>query len=191
MGLTESCAMTPAASVAGLYFAHPEARYFGVGRIDRDQVEDYARRKGMEPWPKPNAGWLPTSPMSRNAACQRGKFGRSGPVMLRQIVEDDRPGVSLYRLHLMFLDHQVQRLVPLLARQALLHDDPFRVAGRAGVEGLGRAGRPDHEAEFFRLRGPGNRRRRRADGQQQRGCKGAPHRCAVRRRAARPGAWCC
>jgi 5-methyltetrahydrofolate--homocysteine methyltransferase len=44
--LTESCAMWPAASVSGWYLAHPEAHYFGVGRIGRDQVEDYARRKG-------------------------------------------------------------------------------------------------------------------------------------------------
>ncbi|MEZ5995409.1 MAG: methionine synthase [Hyphomonadaceae bacterium] len=44
--LTESMAMTPPSSVSGLYFAHPQAEYFGVGRIDRDQVEDYARRKG-------------------------------------------------------------------------------------------------------------------------------------------------
>jgi 5-methyltetrahydrofolate--homocysteine methyltransferase len=48
MGLTESFAMTPPASVSGLYFAHPEAHYFGVGKIDRDQVEDYARRKGWD-----------------------------------------------------------------------------------------------------------------------------------------------
>jgi 5-methyltetrahydrofolate--homocysteine methyltransferase len=47
VGLTESCAMTPAASVNGLIFAHPAARYFAVGRIDRDQVEDYASRKGV------------------------------------------------------------------------------------------------------------------------------------------------
>ncbi|MDO4246201.1 MAG: methionine synthase [Deinococcus sp.] len=46
LSLTESCAMYPAAAVSGLYFAHPEARYFAVGRIGRDQVEDYARRKG-------------------------------------------------------------------------------------------------------------------------------------------------
>ena len=64
MQLTESCAMTPAASVAGLYFAHPEARYFGVGRIDRDQVEDYAGRKGMElaeaeRWLAPNLAYEP------------------------------------------------------------------------------------------------------------------------------------
>jgi 5-methyltetrahydrofolate--homocysteine methyltransferase len=46
--LTETCAMLPASSVSGLYFAHPEARYFAVGKIDRDQVADYSRRKGME-----------------------------------------------------------------------------------------------------------------------------------------------
>jgi 5-methyltetrahydrofolate--homocysteine methyltransferase len=45
--LTESFAMWPGAAVSGLYFAHPDAAYFGVGRIERDQVEDYARRKGM------------------------------------------------------------------------------------------------------------------------------------------------
>ncbi|BBN94577.1 B12-dependent methionine synthase, metH [Deinococcus grandis] len=45
--LTESCAMTPAAAVSGLYFAHPEARYLAVGRIGRDQILDYARRKGQ------------------------------------------------------------------------------------------------------------------------------------------------
>jgi 5-methyltetrahydrofolate--homocysteine methyltransferase len=46
--LTETFAMVPAASVSGLYFAHPESRYFAVGKIGRDQVEDYHRRKGME-----------------------------------------------------------------------------------------------------------------------------------------------
>ena len=45
--LTESYAMTPAASVSGLYLAHPGAHYFGVAKVERDQVEDYARRKGM------------------------------------------------------------------------------------------------------------------------------------------------
>ena len=57
--LTESYAMLPAASVSGWYFAHPEAKYFAVGKIGRDQVEDYARRKGvdlrtMERWLSPN-----------------------------------------------------------------------------------------------------------------------------------------
>ena len=46
--LTESLAMTPPSSVSGLYFAHPETEYFGVGKIDRDQVADYARRKGWD-----------------------------------------------------------------------------------------------------------------------------------------------
>ena len=47
MALTESWAMTPAASVSGIYLGHPEASYFQVGRVEIDQVEDYARRKGM------------------------------------------------------------------------------------------------------------------------------------------------
>ena len=62
--LTDSFAMQPAASVSGYYFSHPDARYFGVGRIGRDQVEDYARRKGtsigeMERWLAPNLGYDP------------------------------------------------------------------------------------------------------------------------------------
>jgi 5-methyltetrahydrofolate--homocysteine methyltransferase len=48
IGLTESFAMTPPSSVSGLYFSHPASHYFGVGRIARDQVADYARRKGWE-----------------------------------------------------------------------------------------------------------------------------------------------
>jgi len=48
MALTESFAMTPPASVSGLYFGHAESHYFGVGKIDRDQIEDYARRKGWD-----------------------------------------------------------------------------------------------------------------------------------------------
>jgi 5-methyltetrahydrofolate--homocysteine methyltransferase len=60
--LTESCAMWPAASVSGWYLAHPAAHYFGVGRIGRDQVADYARRKGWslretERWLAPNLGY--------------------------------------------------------------------------------------------------------------------------------------
>jgi 5-methyltetrahydrofolate--homocysteine methyltransferase len=60
--LTESCAMFPAASVSGLYFAHPESRYFAVDRITREQVEAYAARKGMpvnevERWLAPNLGY--------------------------------------------------------------------------------------------------------------------------------------
>ncbi|MEE8165633.1 MAG: vitamin B12 dependent-methionine synthase activation domain-containing protein, partial [Myxococcota bacterium] len=60
--LTESCAMTPAASVSGLYFQHPEARYFTVGRLGRDQIEDYAARMGLtveeaEKWLASNLGY--------------------------------------------------------------------------------------------------------------------------------------
>lgn len=47
ISLTESMAMWPGSSVSGMYFSHPQSEYFGVGRIDRDQVQDYARRKGM------------------------------------------------------------------------------------------------------------------------------------------------
>ncbi|MCF3933679.1 methionine synthase [Acuticoccus sp. M5D2P5] len=48
VSLTESCAMWPASSVSGLYFSHPDSFYFGIGKIERDQVEDYARRKGWD-----------------------------------------------------------------------------------------------------------------------------------------------
>jgi 5-methyltetrahydrofolate--homocysteine methyltransferase len=62
--LTETFAMLPAASVSGIYLAHPEARYFSVGRIARDQVEDYAARKGVsvtdaERWLRPNLAYEP------------------------------------------------------------------------------------------------------------------------------------
>jgi len=64
MRLTESFAMLPAASVSGFYFAHPQACYFGVGRIGRDQAEDYARRRGVdlataERWLSPILGYEP------------------------------------------------------------------------------------------------------------------------------------
>jgi 5-methyltetrahydrofolate--homocysteine methyltransferase len=65
--LTESYAMWPAASVSGFYFSHPDARYFAVAKIDRDQVADYARRKGWgedaygiataEKWLAPNLAY--------------------------------------------------------------------------------------------------------------------------------------
>ncbi len=64
VALTESFAMTPAASVSGLYFGHPQARYFSVGRVGRDQVADYAERKGMplaeaERWLRQNLAYEP------------------------------------------------------------------------------------------------------------------------------------
>ncbi|MDX2009872.1 MAG: methionine synthase [Myxococcaceae bacterium] len=70
VSLTESMAMTPASSVSGWYFNHADARYFGVGKLGRDQVEDYAKRKGMtveaaERWLGPN---LDYDPGARSAA---------------------------------------------------------------------------------------------------------------------------
>jgi 5-methyltetrahydrofolate--homocysteine methyltransferase len=67
MKLTESLAMLPGSSVSGLYFSHPQSEYFGVGRIDRDQVSEYAIRKGMEMrdaerWLAPILAYDPTQP---------------------------------------------------------------------------------------------------------------------------------
>ena len=64
MTLTETFAMLPTAAVSGFYFSHPEAQYFAVAKIDRDQIEDYARRKGMsqqdiERWLAPNLAYEP------------------------------------------------------------------------------------------------------------------------------------
>jgi 5-methyltetrahydrofolate--homocysteine methyltransferase len=64
VGLTESYAMTPAAAVSGLIFAHPQSRYFTVGRLGRDQIEDYAARRGLpveeiERWLRPNLAYEP------------------------------------------------------------------------------------------------------------------------------------
>jgi 5-methyltetrahydrofolate--homocysteine methyltransferase len=65
LGLTESFAMTPAASVSGLIFAHPASRYFTVGRIGKDQIEEYAARRGLsiaevERWLRPNLAYEPS-----------------------------------------------------------------------------------------------------------------------------------
>ncbi|RZJ00176.1 MAG: methionine synthase [Brevundimonas sp.] len=73
MALTESFAMTPPASVSGLYFGHPGSHYFGVGKIDRDQVEDYAARKGWdvetaERWLSPILNYEPGAPARTVAA---------------------------------------------------------------------------------------------------------------------------
>ncbi len=71
--LTESFAMWPGSSVSGLYFSHPESFYFGVGKIERDQVEDYAARKGMsvaetERWLSPVLNYIPTQEGAAKAA---------------------------------------------------------------------------------------------------------------------------
>jgi 5-methyltetrahydrofolate--homocysteine methyltransferase len=70
--LTESYAMWPGAAVCGLYFSHPESHYFGVGKVERDQVEDYARRKGWslaeaEKWLAPILNYDPLA-AARTAA---------------------------------------------------------------------------------------------------------------------------
>jgi len=62
MELTDHFAMMPASSVSGWYFSHPDSRYFAVAKINREQVEDYAKRKGMslaetERWMAPNLGY--------------------------------------------------------------------------------------------------------------------------------------
>jgi 5-methyltetrahydrofolate--homocysteine methyltransferase len=76
--LTENFAMHPASSVSGFYFAHPDAKYFGVGMIGRDQVEDYAARKGMdiptvEKWLAPSLNYDPEklapAPAPRACGC--------------------------------------------------------------------------------------------------------------------------
>jgi 5-methyltetrahydrofolate--homocysteine methyltransferase len=77
LALTESCAMTPAASVSGLMFAHPRSRYFAVGRIGRDQVEDYAARKEVtvtevERWLRPNLGYEPAEEPALSALAGQG-----------------------------------------------------------------------------------------------------------------------
>ncbi len=71
--LTESYAMWPGASVCGLYFSHPESHYFGVGKIERDQVEDYALRKGWsaeeaERWLAPILNYMPGLKRQNRAA---------------------------------------------------------------------------------------------------------------------------
>ena len=73
--LTESLAMFPASSVSGLYFAHPESKYFAVGKIERDQIESYAQRKGMsveeaEKWLQPYLNYDADSQLTR--PCQSG-----------------------------------------------------------------------------------------------------------------------
>ncbi len=71
--LTETLAMWPAAAVSGWYFSHPDARYFAVGKIDRDQVADYARREGLETRAAelnlaPNLGYEPDGATNRRVA---------------------------------------------------------------------------------------------------------------------------
>jgi cobalamin-dependent methionine synthase I/methionine synthase I (cobalamin-dependent) len=75
--ITESFAMWPGSSVSGLYFAHPESKYFGLGKIDRDQVLDYHLRKSMtvqevERWLSPNLNYDPAAPENPSASAKIG-----------------------------------------------------------------------------------------------------------------------
>jgi 5-methyltetrahydrofolate--homocysteine methyltransferase len=77
MKLTESFAMWPSASVSGLYFSHPDSKYFAVGKIDRDQILDYHLRKGMtlqeiERWLGPNLNYDPENSTVSVAPCACG-----------------------------------------------------------------------------------------------------------------------
>ena len=81
--LTESFAMWPGSSVSGLYFSHPESHYFGVGKIERDQVEDYAARKGWsvaeaERWLAPVLNYIPTQDRSAQDRRVREAMPTSG-----------------------------------------------------------------------------------------------------------------
>ena len=81
--LTETFAMMPAAAVSGLYFSHPEARYFQVGRIGADQVLDYARRKGIalreaERWLAPNLGYDPQEERGSSSSTSGGTHASRG-----------------------------------------------------------------------------------------------------------------
>ena len=69
--LTDSFAMYPTSSVSGFYFAHPESKYFGLGKIGEDQVIDYAKRKGVskaqaEKWLSPNLAYSPSLQIQEN-----------------------------------------------------------------------------------------------------------------------------
>ena len=64
--LTESLAMWPGSSVSGVYYSHPQSEYFGVGKVERDQMEDYAARKGaplaeVERWLAPILNYIPSA----------------------------------------------------------------------------------------------------------------------------------
>jgi 5-methyltetrahydrofolate--homocysteine methyltransferase len=82
--LTESFAMWPGSSVSGLYFSNAESAYFGVGKIERDQVEDYAARKGMtvaeiERWLAPILNYIPTQDQSPEVRAVKGAMPKTAP----------------------------------------------------------------------------------------------------------------
>jgi 5-methyltetrahydrofolate--homocysteine methyltransferase len=87
MQITESFAMWPGSSVSGLYFAHPQSRYFSLGKIDRDQVLDYHQRKGMsvaevERWLGPNLNYEPDGAARESAAAPSTAAGSEKPQLV-------------------------------------------------------------------------------------------------------------
>jgi 5-methyltetrahydrofolate--homocysteine methyltransferase len=77
--------MWPGSSVSGLYFSHAESFYFGVGKIERDQVEDYAARKGMtvaeiERWLAPILNYIPAQDQSAQERAVKGAMPKAAPV---------------------------------------------------------------------------------------------------------------
>jgi 5-methyltetrahydrofolate--homocysteine methyltransferase len=83
--LTESFAMWPGSSVSGLYFSHADSYYFGVGKIERDQVEDYAARKGMtvaevERWLAPILNYIPAQDQSAQERAVKEAMSKAAPV---------------------------------------------------------------------------------------------------------------
>jgi 5-methyltetrahydrofolate--homocysteine methyltransferase len=92
--LTESAAMTPAASVSGLYFSHPDAKYFNVGRIGHDQVESYAKRKGMAV--EEVERWLVVEPGLRRDP-RRHSVAAALPLPVRATLVAARPGTATRR----------------------------------------------------------------------------------------------
>ncbi len=124
MELTEHGAMTPAASVSGLYLGHPDARYFNVGRVDRDQVEDYARRRGMslaetERWLGPNLGYDPASDHARAGS------GASSPPHLPRPPRCDSSLSSRRR------DCSNKEFATWRLREGQVRADEARVSGRS------------------------------------------------------------
>ena len=85
--LTESCAMHPAAAVSGLIFSHPESHYFAISALQKDQVTDYARRKGMsleevEKWLAP---WLGYNPCASAAQSGSARFQQASSISAANI----------------------------------------------------------------------------------------------------------
>ena len=91
ISLTENLAMYPAASVCGVYFAHPEASYYNVGTLERDQIEDYANRKGMpvrevERWLASRLAYEPkTDPETSDVAVDEDALGGDGATRVRAV----------------------------------------------------------------------------------------------------------